>query len=74
MLLPNANEADALESAGRNQRAIWSLALTHAETPSGIVTVSLGGASLPPSDGHDFVSYYQQWLRFNSTWFGRFIF
>lgn len=49
MLLPNTGGHDALETARHIQQEVWSLALPHAETPTGIVTVSLGVASLVPS-------------------------
>ncbi len=49
MLLPNADGHDALETARHIQQEVWSLALPHAETPAGIVTVSLGVAGLVPS-------------------------
>jgi diguanylate cyclase (GGDEF)-like protein len=49
MLLPNTNGHEALETARHIQQQVWSLALPHAETPTGIVTVSLGVASLVPS-------------------------
>ncbi|MBE0532699.1 MAG: diguanylate cyclase [Rhodospirillales bacterium] len=49
MLLPNTGGHDALEAARRIQQGVWALALPHAETPTGIVTVSLGVASLVPS-------------------------
>lgn len=49
MLLPDASEHDALDAARHLQQAIWSLALPHAETAPGIVTVSLGVVSLLPS-------------------------
>jgi diguanylate cyclase (GGDEF)-like protein len=49
MLLPNTNGHDALETARHIQQEVWSLALPHTETPTGIVTVSLGVASLVPS-------------------------
>ncbi len=52
MLLPNTNGHDALETARRIQREIWSLALPHAEISPDIVTVSLGVASLVPSREH----------------------
>jgi diguanylate cyclase (GGDEF)-like protein len=38
-----------LETARHIQHEIWLLALPHVETPPGIVTVSLGVASLIPS-------------------------
>jgi len=49
VLLPDASEQDALETARHIQREILSLALPHAEPPLGIVTVSLGVVSLMPS-------------------------
>jgi diguanylate cyclase (GGDEF)-like protein len=49
VLLPNASEYDALEAARHIQHEIWSLALPHADTSPGIVTVSLGVVSLVPS-------------------------
>ena len=52
VLLPNTGGPDASETARRLQQEIWSLALPHAETPAGIVTVSLGVASLVPSTRH----------------------
>jgi diguanylate cyclase (GGDEF)-like protein len=52
VLLPETSEHDALEIAGHIQRAIWSLALPHVEMLPGIVTVSLGVASLVPSSEH----------------------
>jgi len=52
VLLPEANAHDALEAARHMQHEVWSLALPHAETVSGIVTFSLGVASLVPSSQH----------------------
>lgn len=52
VLLPNTGGPDALETARRIQQGVWSLALPHEETPPGIVTVSLGVASLVPSAQH----------------------
>ena len=52
VLLPDAGWDDALETARRIQKDVWSLALPHAETSPGIVTVSLGVASLVPSRQH----------------------
>lgn len=52
MLLPDTNEHDATKTARHIQHEIWSLALPHAETSPGIVTVSLGVASLVPSRQH----------------------
>ena len=52
VLLPDAGLDDALETARRIQKDVWSLALPHAQTSPGIVTVSLGAASLVPSRQH----------------------
>ena len=52
MLLPDTSGHDALEAARHIQNEVWSLALPHAETFPGIVTVSLGVASLMPSRQH----------------------
>jgi diguanylate cyclase (GGDEF)-like protein len=52
VLLPDANGRDALETARHIQNAVWSLALPHAGTSPGIVTFSLGVASLVPSGQH----------------------
>ena len=49
VLLPDTGEERALETARHIQREIWALALQHAETPPGIVTVSLGVTSLVAS-------------------------
>ena len=49
LLLPDTDLPGAVEAARRVQHEVWSLALPHAETPSGSVTVSLGVASLVPS-------------------------
>ena len=49
VVLPDTNEHDALEAARRIQHEVWSLALPHAGTAPGIVTVSLGVVSLVPS-------------------------
>jgi diguanylate cyclase (GGDEF)-like protein len=49
VLLPDTSAHDALEVGRLIQRAIWSLSLPHTETPAGIVTVSIGVASLVPS-------------------------
>ena len=49
VLLPNTCLREALETARYIQQIIWSLELPHADTAPGIVTVSLGVASLQPS-------------------------
>jgi diguanylate cyclase (GGDEF)-like protein len=48
VLLPDTSAPDALEIARHIQREVWSLALPHAETSRGIVTFSLGVASMLP--------------------------
>jgi diguanylate cyclase (GGDEF)-like protein len=52
VLLTNTSGPDALVAARHIQNEIWSLAVPHAETASGIVTVSLGVSSLVPSQQH----------------------
>ncbi|MDP5239319.1 diguanylate cyclase [Uliginosibacterium sp. 31-16] len=52
VLLPNSNTHETRETARRIQQGIWSLALPHANIPPGIVTVSLGLASLHASRLH----------------------
>lgn len=52
VLLPDTSGNDALEAARRIQHEVRSLALPHAETVPGIVTFSLGVASLVPSSQH----------------------
>jgi diguanylate cyclase (GGDEF)-like protein len=52
VLAPDTSGNDASETARRIQKEIWSLAIAHAGTSSGIVTVSLGVASLVPSKQH----------------------
>lgn len=49
VLLPDTSAPEALEVARGIQREVWSLALPHAEMPLGIVTFSLGVASLVPT-------------------------
>ena len=49
VMLPGTSLPDALERARHTQQAIWSLAIEHAGTTAGIVTVSLGVAVLKPS-------------------------
>lgn len=48
VLVPDMAEQEALATARHIQREIWKLALPHAETAPGIVTVSLGVASVLP--------------------------
>jgi len=52
VLLPNTSADDALHVAQRILDDIRSLAIPHAETSPGIVTVSLGVVSLAPSKRH----------------------
>ena len=49
VLLPKISEADALVVAKRIQQAVWSLSVPHIETLTGILTVSMGVASLVPT-------------------------
>ncbi len=49
VLLPETSAHEALEAARRIHHEVGSLALPHAQTPWGIITVSLGVASLVPS-------------------------
>src|SRR4029453_3973756 len=49
VLLPETSAQGALETRRHLQQNVWSLALPHAETAPGIVTISLGVASLVPS-------------------------
>ena len=55
VLLPNTDKQAALTVAKHLQEAIASLAIPHAESSFGIVTVSFGIASLIPSDLHSAV-------------------
>jgi len=50
VLLPDTTETEVMEVAGRIQKEVWSLALTHPNTTPGIVTFSLGVASIVPTD------------------------
>lgn len=49
VLLPDTSSPDAMAAARRIQHAVWALKLAHAETATGIVTFSLGVASVVPS-------------------------
>ncbi|MDX2480800.1 MAG: diguanylate cyclase [Desulfuromusa sp.] len=49
ILLPNTDKQSAFEAAKHIQEMVLSLAIPHAKSSSGIVTVSLGVASLQPS-------------------------
>jgi diguanylate cyclase (GGDEF)-like protein len=49
VLLPDTGRDEAIEAAQRMQEAIWSLALPHAGSAPGMVTFSLGVASLMAS-------------------------
>lgn len=48
-LMPETTQDEALAAAGRIQKHVWELALPHAETEPGIVTVSLGAVSMVPT-------------------------
>ena len=60
VLLPNLDKQAALESAQYIQQAVLSLAIPHLETSLGIVTASLGVASLLPSSLYEPVELLQQ--------------
>ena len=60
VLLPNLDKAAAREFAECIQQALLSLAIPHAGAPLGIVTVSLGVASLQASILHNPVELLQQ--------------
>jgi diguanylate cyclase (GGDEF)-like protein len=49
VLVPNTSGRDALLVAERIQSEVWSEAIPHSGAPTGIVTVSLGVASVVPS-------------------------
>ncbi|MEA5097374.1 MAG: diguanylate cyclase [Burkholderiaceae bacterium] len=49
VLLPSANEQQALEIASRIQHTVWSLQFPHKKMPRGIVTVSIGVSTLIPA-------------------------
>ncbi len=51
LLLPGADTEKALEVAERLRWAVESLYIVHSEAPAGVVTVSIGVASLIPSEG-----------------------
>lgn len=51
VLLPNTDEAGVAVTGERIRRAVQALALTHAGSEFGIVTVSVGGAVLTPPIG-----------------------
>ena len=48
VLLPGLDAQAALRVAEHVQQAIWALAMPHADTATGIVTVSFGVASVVP--------------------------
>ena len=52
VLVPGTSGRDALATARHIQNEVWALELPHAETAPGIVTVSLGVASVVPSTQH----------------------
>ena len=53
VLLPNASEQDAIDTAKRIQHEVALLELPHAQAPVGRVTFSLGVASMQPSSAAD---------------------
>ncbi|MGO9957097.1 MAG: diguanylate cyclase [Solirubrobacteraceae bacterium] len=52
VLVPGTSGLDALATARYIQNEVWALALPHPDTAPGIVTVSLGVASVVPSTQH----------------------
>jgi len=52
VLLPDTSAEGALEIARRIRSEVMDLALPHADTDAGVVTVSLGVASLAPAQQH----------------------
>ena len=52
VLVPGTSGVDALATARHIQNEVWALELPHAETAPGIVTISLGVASVVPSTQH----------------------
>jgi diguanylate cyclase (GGDEF)-like protein len=52
VLVPGTSTLDALATARHIQNGVWALALPHPATAPGIVTVSLGVASVVPSTQH----------------------
>ncbi len=52
VLLPDTSADGALEIARRIRQEVMDLALPHADTEAGVVTVSLGVASLAPAQQH----------------------
>lgn len=52
VLVPGTSGLDAVATARHIQNEVWALELPHAETAPGIVTVSLGVASVVPSAQH----------------------
>ena len=60
ILLPNMDKQAALETAKHIHQVVLSLAMPHANSPSGIVTVCLGVAGLQPSNQHLPVELVQQ--------------
>jgi diguanylate cyclase (GGDEF)-like protein len=53
LLLPGADVERALEIAERLRRAVEALGITHADSPLGQVTVSIGVAAMVPIPGQD---------------------
>ena len=55
VLMPETTQDEAVAAARHIQKEIWELALPHAETGPGIVTVSLGAVSIVPTMRDDVV-------------------
>lgn len=49
VLLPGADDREAMETARRIQQEVWAMKLPHAQSETGFVTVSLGVASTVPT-------------------------
>lgn len=51
LILPGADDATALQAAERARKAVYDLRIPHRDGPEGVVTVSIGVATLVPTDG-----------------------
>ena len=60
VLQPNADSRAALDTARHIQRVLTDLAIPHHQTSPGIVTVSLGVASMIPSSDYSPVELVRQ--------------
>ena len=56
VILPNTSQKKACQVAERIRMAVEDLKITHQEGPVGVVTLSLGGASVIPSPGVELVT------------------